>query len=75
MHKTLFARMTTKNATAFAPMKKPSETQGNGETMKTAATLNEAPNRSTTMNGLGVTSPFKDAMAKGVVSGMGLLSF
>lgn len=78
MHKTLFARMTAKNANSFASMKKPSETMGDNQaTMKTAATAND-PNRSINNNatqGLGVTSPFKDAMSKGVVSGMGLLTF
>ena len=47
--------------------------------MKTAVTMgNSATNtkNGTLMNsGFGITSPFKDAMSKGIVSGMGLLTF
>ena len=45
--------------------------------MKTAVTMgNSGSNNGTLMNsGFGITSPFKDAMAKGIVSGIGLLTF
>jgi hypothetical protein len=47
--------------------------------MRTAATMGEtnANKTQTSMmnSNMGVTSPFKDAMAKGVVSGMGMLTF
>jgi hypothetical protein len=47
--------------------------------MKTAVTMNNSTTNTkngTLLNsGFGMTSPFKDAMSKGIVSGMGLLTF
>lgn len=77
-NRTLFARMTGMGATAMA--KKANETGGSGgpenATQRTAPSLNETSKTGAAMGStMGMTSPFKDAMHKGVVSGIGMLTF
>ena len=86
MTRTLFARMNTKvaqPASAAVQRKatsKEDDLNGPQASMRTAVTMgkNDAEKTQTSMMTShmgGVTSPFKDAMAKGVVSGMGMLTF
>jgi hypothetical protein len=73
--------MATKNGNSFAATgKKINETQdlgGANASMKTAVTLNNSGINKGTLIGGGfdMTSPFKDATARGIVSGRGLLTF
>jgi hypothetical protein len=77
--------MTNKNGGSFVATtggKKQNETSdlvGLNASMKTAVTMNNSTTNTkngTLLNiGFGMTSPFKDAMSKGIVSGMGLLTF
>ena len=81
MARTLIGRMTTKaSQPANATIGKKGGDENNAQaSMRTAVTMGET-NANKTHNSMsnshmGVTSPFKDAMAKGVVSGMGMLTF
>ena len=81
MTRTLIGRMNSKVAQpASATMtKKGGEDNGPQASMRTAVTMGETAHNKTQVSmmnsGMGVTSPFKDVMANGVVSGMGMLTF
>jgi len=79
MRQSLFARMAQKNVGAFASTgKKNNDTQdlaGANASAKTAVSMNNSGANNGTLIGDSFRSPFKDATARGIMSGRGLLTF